>query len=174
MTLPLRRSSGWLTAALLAILALALAGSVQAPASPSMLPAGAIAPSDAQRATARKVGRILEEAHYSRMPIDDKLSEQVFQRYLDFLDSQRSYFLASDIADFQKYRLQFDDMIHTGEIDPAFVIFARFQQRNHERVRYAISLLKSEPDWTLNESFDFDRQHAAWPTSEAEMNELWR
>ncbi|HXN80526.1 MAG TPA: hypothetical protein VN869_06430, partial [Steroidobacteraceae bacterium] len=60
MTPPLRRSSGWLTAAALAILALALAGSsVQAPASPALLPAGALAPTDAQRYTARKVGRIL-------------------------------------------------------------------------------------------------------------------
>jgi carboxyl-terminal processing protease len=174
MSKNLRRSSGWIATSVLTILVLALAGSVQAPASPSMLPPGAIAPSDGQRATARKIGRILEEAHYSRVPIDDKLSEQVFQRYLDFLDGQRSYFLSSDIADFQKYRLQFDDMIHTGEVDPAFVIFARFQQRNHERIRYAISLLKSEPDWTLNESFDFDRQHATWPTTQAEMNELWR
>jgi carboxyl-terminal processing protease len=174
MSKNLRRSSGWIATSVLTILVLALAGSVQAPASPSMLPPGAIAPSDGQRATARKIGRILEEAHYSRVPIDDKLSEQVFQRYLDFLDGQRSYFLSSDIADFQKYRLQFDDMIHTGEVDPAFVIFARFQQRNHERIRYAISLLKSEPDWTLNESFEFDRQHATWPTTQAEMNELWR
>jgi carboxyl-terminal processing protease len=111
MSKNLRRSSGWIATSVLTILVLALAGSVQAPASPSMLPPGAIAPSDGQRATARKIGRILEEAHYSRMPIDDKLSQQVFQRYLDFLDGQRSYFLASDIADFQKYRLQFDDMI---------------------------------------------------------------
>src|SRR5690242_20867793 len=135
MSRNLRRSSGWIAASVLAVLVLSLAGSVQAPASTSILPAGAISPTDAHRATARKIGRILEEAHYSRMPIDDRLSEQVFQRYLDFLDGQRSYFLASDIADFQKYRLQFDDMIHTGEIDPAFVIFARFQQRNHERIR---------------------------------------
>jgi hypothetical protein len=42
---------------------LALAGSVQAPAGTSILPPGALAPTDGQRATARKVGRILEEAH---------------------------------------------------------------------------------------------------------------
>jgi hypothetical protein len=80
MTLPLRRSSGWITACLLATLALALAGSVQAPASTSILPPGAIAPTDAQRATARKVGRILEEAHYSRAPLDDKMSQTVYER----------------------------------------------------------------------------------------------
>jgi carboxyl-terminal processing protease len=170
----LRRSSGWIAVSALAILVLSLAGSVQAPASPSILPPGAIAPTDAHRATARKIGRYLEEAHYSRMPIDDKLSEQVYQRYLDFLDGQRSYFLTSDVAEFNAYRLKFDDMIRTGDIDPAYLIFARFQQRNRERIQYALMLLKSEPDWNANESFEFDRQHAAWPNTEAEMNELWR
>src|SRR6476661_8930093 len=105
-----RRTAGWLAAsaiATLAVLALAQAGSARAPApatASTALPAGALAPTDAQKATARKVGRILEEAHYSRAPIDKKMSEQVFNRYLDFLDSQRSYFLASDIAEFQAYK----------------------------------------------------------------------
>src|SRR5262249_47750520 len=115
-----------------------------------------------------------EEAHYSRAPIDKKMSEQVFNRYLDFLDGQRSYFLASDVADFQQYKFKFDDMIRTGDVEPAFAIFARFQQRNRERAQYAVGLLKTEPDWTLNESFEFDRTKAPWPTTEAEMNDLWR
>ena len=56
------------------------------------------------------------------------LAMSVFQRYLDFLDGQRSYFLASDIAEFQAYRFKFDDMIRTGDVEPAYAIFARFQQ----------------------------------------------
>jgi carboxyl-terminal processing protease len=174
MTESLRRPSGWITACLLALVALALAGSVQAPASPSLLPAGAIAPTDTQRATARKVGRLLEEYHYSHAPIDRKMSDLVFQRYLEFLDPQHSYLLASDINDFGAYRYQFDDMIRTGNVDPAYLMFARFQQRNRERMQYALSQLKTEPDWTVDESFDFDRTHAPWPADEAQLNELWR
>jgi carboxyl-terminal processing protease len=174
MTKPLRRSSGWIAACALTILALALAGSVQAPASTSVLPPGAIAPTDAQRATARKVGRILEEAHYTHAAIDDKMSEQVYQRYLDFLDGQHSYFLASDVNEFAAYKFKFDDMIRTGDVDPAYLIFSRFQQRNRERVQFAISQLKTEPDWTVNESYEFDRAKAAWPATQAEMDELWR
>lgn len=177
MPKPSRRTTGWLAASILATLAvlvLAESGSARAPAPVALLPAGAIAPTDAQKATARKVGRILEEAHYSRAPIDKRMSEQVFNRYLDFLDSQRSYFLASDIAGFQAYKLKFDDMIRTGDVEPAYAIFARFQQRNRERIQQAIALLKTEPDWTVNESFEFERQKAAWPASEAEVNELWR
>ena len=174
MTLVLRRSPGWFTAVILAALALVLAGSAQVPANTSALPPGAITPSDQQRATARKVGRILEEQHYSRASLDDKMSEVVYERYLEFLDSQRSYFLQSDINEFNAYRFQFDDMIRTGMVDPAYVIFARFQQRNRERINHAIALLGSEPNWTLEENFEFDRSKANWITDEAGMDELWR
>jgi len=174
MPLAMRRSSGWITAAVIAMTALVLAGSVQAPASTSLLPAGAIAPTDPQRATARKIGRILEEAHYSRAALDDKMSEVIYQRYLESLDGQKSYFLQSDINDFNAYRFLFDDMIRTGDIDPAYLIFARFQQRNHERIQHAIALLSTEPDWTVNESFDFDRSKASWLSDQAALDELWR
>ncbi len=174
MSLILRRSSGWLTAAALLVLALALAGSTPAPAGTSILPPGTLAPTDTQRATARKVGRILEEAHYSHAALDDQMSEVVYHRYLEFLDGQRSYFFTADLDEFNAYRLQFDDMIRTGDIDAAYLIFARFQQRNRERVNHAIALLRSEPDWTVNESFEFDRTHAAWPADAATMDELWR
>ena len=174
MTESLRRSSGWITACLVALAALALAGSVQAPASPSLLPPGAVAPTDAQRATARKIGRILEEAHYSHAPIDHRMSDIVFQRYLEFLDPQRGYLLASDVNDFSAYRYQFDDMIRTGNIDPAYLMFARFQQRNRERMQFALSLLKTEPDWNVDESYEFERTHAPWPVDQAQLDDLWR
>ena len=158
MSKPMRRSSaGWIAASAVTILALAMVGSARAPAGNSILPPGAIAPTEAQRATARKIGRILEEAHYSRAPIDDKMSELVYTRYLDFLDGQRSYFLASDIAEFAAYRMKFDDMIRTGDVEPAYLIFNRFQQRNRERMEAALAMLKAEPDWTVNETFEFDR-----------------
>jgi carboxyl-terminal processing protease len=174
MPLVLRRSSGWITAAVIAMAALVLAGSVQAPASTSILPPGAIAPTDAQRATARKIGRILEEAHYSRAALDDKMSDVIYQRYLESLDGQKSYFLQSDINDFNAYRFLFDDMIRTGDIDPAYLMFARFQQRNRERIEHAIALLNTEPDWTVNESFEFDRSKATWVSDQAQLDELWR
>ena len=53
-------------------------------------------------------------------------------------------------------------MIRSGDVDPAFAIFARFQQRNRERIKFAIAQLDKEPDWTLNETFEFDREKAPW------------
>jgi carboxyl-terminal processing protease len=123
---------------------------------------------------ARQVGSLLEEAHYSKLKIDDSLSPRVMDKFIDGLDGQRSYFLASDIAEFESHRLRFDDMIRTGDIEPAYLIFARYQQRNRERVQHALALLDREPDFALNESFEFDRESAPWAKDSAELDELWR
>ena len=169
-----RRPLSWFALAALAVIVVAGSGSSGAPAGASILPPGALAPAERQRLVARRIGAILEEAHYRRATIDDKLSEQIFDRYIESLDGQRSYFLASDIAELAPFRMRFDDMIHTGDVEPAFLIFARFQQRNRERIRFALDLLKTEPDWKLSESFEFDREKAAWPASSQELDELWR
>ncbi|MCP5340455.1 MAG: carboxy terminal-processing peptidase [Steroidobacteraceae bacterium] len=169
-----RPSATWLAVSALCVALLALGSSSSATSGPAMLPPGALAPTDRQRMIARQVGSILEEAHFRRATIDDRFSAEVFTKFLDFMDGQRSYFLASDIAEFEPLRLRFDDMIRSGDIDPAYGIFARFQQRNRERIRYALAQLEKEPDWTVDESFEFDRSKAPWPQTSAELDELWR
>src|ERR1019366_7081816 len=54
------------------------------------------------------------------------------------LAPQHSYFLAGDVTGFDRWRLKFGDMIHTGEIDPAYLMFYVFQRRNRERMDYAL------------------------------------
>ena len=169
-----RRNSGWLAFVAVVASILTLGSSSGAPAGTSMLPPGAIAPTERQRMVARRVGAMLEENHYSGIAIDDVFSAKVFEHYVNSMDGQRSYFLASDLAEFETLRRRFDDMIHSGEVDPAYGIFARFQQRNRERIKYAIELLQKEPDWTVNESYEFNREKAAWPRDATEMNDLWR
>ncbi|HEY4881276.1 MAG TPA: carboxy terminal-processing peptidase [Steroidobacteraceae bacterium] len=172
--LPARKLLAPLAIAALALLALTAAGSTGAPAATGLLPEGAIAPSPQERTLAPRVASILEQNHYRHIAIDDKLSPLVFDRFLSALDGQHSYFLAADVTGFERWKNRFGDMIHTGEMDPAYLIFNVFQQRNRERINYALKLLDTEPDWTLDENFNFDREHAPWPATQAEMDELWR
>ncbi|MEY3465139.1 MAG: hypothetical protein RL603_737, partial [Pseudomonadota bacterium] len=174
MTQSLRRSTALMGLPLIAISLLALTSSSWLPASTSLLPPGALAPSARERMIARQVGSMLEEAHFSKTKIDDPMSSRIMDKYLDALDGQRSYLLASDIAEFEPQRMRFDDMIRTGDLDPAYGMFARFQQRNRERVRYAIGLLEREPDFSSEETFAFDRDKAPWAATSAELDDLWR
>jgi carboxyl-terminal processing protease len=169
-----RRSTAWAALFVAVMMVLALTGSAQAPAGPAELPPNAIAPNDRQRAIARHVGSILEEAHYRHVLIDDHMSGQIYDRYIESLDGQHLYFLASDIKEFEQWRYRFDDMIHTGDVEPGFAIFARYQQRDRERIAAALKMLDTEPDWTLDESMEFDRKDASWASTTAQLDEVWR
>jgi carboxyl-terminal processing protease len=171
---PRRRLLAPLALSALGLLALSAGSSTGAPAATGLLPEGSLGPTAQERLLAPRIASILEQNHYRHIVIDEKFSPQVFERFLSALDGQHSYFLASDISGFDRWRSKFGDMIHTGEMDPAYLIFHVFQQRNRERINYALKLLDTEPDWTVDESFTFDREKAAWPATQAEMDELWR
>jgi carboxyl-terminal processing protease len=175
MTHSLRRFVGWLIAAA-AIVALGAAVLMpRAPARAAVLPPGALAPTAAQRAVARKVARILTDYQYSDPKINAQFSQLVFARYLHFLDPEHAYFLAADVHDFDaKYGNDFVKLLAAGKLDPAFLIFQRFRQLSGERLRYAISLLAREPDFNTEATYRYARTHAPWPASVAQMNALWR
>ncbi len=174
MTPSSRRPTALLAFTVVLTALLTVGSSSRLTANTSLLPPGALAPTARERMIARQVGSLLEEAHYSKLKIDDNLSPRVMDKFIEGLDGQRSYFLASDIVEFETHRLRFDDMIRTGDIEPSYLIFARYQQRNRERVEHALALLDREPDFTLNERFEFDRESAPWAKDSAELDELWR
>ncbi len=130
---------------------------------------------ESQHATASKrITAQFTRAHYKTVQMNDELSEQVFERYIKQLDYGRNVFLASDIAEFEKYRLDFDSVIARGKLDIAYDIYNLNMQRRLERYQYALSLLDKPFDFTKDEVYLYDREDAPWVTSEAELNELWR
>ncbi len=137
-------------------------------------PGGIPQATDRHRKVARLVGEVIERYHYRQAVLDEKMSSQVFDRYLESLDGSRSYLLASDLAEFEQYRYKLGEALRTGNVDPAFVIFARFQERNRAAIRQAIKELEREPDFTLDESLAFDRSKAPWLTTQAEVDDLSR
>jgi carboxyl-terminal processing protease len=175
---PWANRSRWITGIAVCASAVGLAALLGAAMTPSpavpAAAAAALAPTEQENYVARRVADIVAREHYRRAPLDDHLSSLILDRYLDAIDGGRSYFYASDIAEFERYRYELDDAIKAGDVEPAFVIFRRYQQRSRERMAYAVDLLSKKPDFDVDESFNFDREKEPWPANAAEMNELWR
>ena len=174
---PWAKRSRWITGVAVCASAVGLAallGAAMTPAPAVPAAAAMLAPTDQENYVARRVADIVAREHYRRAPLDDHLSSLILDRYLDAIDGGRSYFYASDIAEFERFRYQLDDAIKSGDVEPAFVIFRRYQQRSRERMAYATELLNKKPDMEVDESFNFDREKEPWPANTAEMNELWR
>ncbi len=123
---------------------------------------------------ARAVYHLADRFHYRQAAFDDTLSSKILDRYLESLDGNRQYFLAGDIASFEVYRKGIDDAVREGEVNPAFDIFEVYRERSRERVKYAISLLDEEPDFTIDEDYVFDRSELPWAASPAELDVIWR
>ncbi len=160
------------------VFVLAGSGPDRAALAPAIAPAvassGELVPSERHRRVMRLVSEVVERQHYRQTALDDAMSSQIFERYLEALDGSRSYLLASDITEFERFRYQLDDAIERADAAPAFEIFTRYQERNREVLRHAIAILSIEPDFTLDESFRFDRTDQSWPASQTELQELWR
>lgn len=127
-----------------------------------------------QKQVARMTTRFVERFHYNRQAIDDRLSEQILKNYLAALDVNKQYFIEPDIAYFSRYRHALDDVLISGEVDPVFDIFRLYRLRAQQNLTYAIGQLQSEPDFTIDEDFVFDRENMPWISTPQEMQENWR
>lgn len=120
------------------------------------------------------VAQFIRKSHYKQIAIDDELSSQVMDRYVDSLDGNKMYLLMEDVDYFEQYRYQLDDIVKSQPLDPVFEMFRIYRTRVHERLAYALVLLESEPDFSIDEEFQFDRSDMPWAASSKELDEIWR
>lgn len=134
----------------------------------------ALAPTSDQAQAALWVQRFLSRLHYQPVDLDDAMSEQIYQRYLEALDGEHWFLLQADVEEFGRYRHQLDDAIFEQDLRPPFKIFARYQQRVAERIAHAQQLIEGEFDFTVDERFAYDRADTDWAADAAELDDLWR
>lgn len=140
-------------------------------------PAKVLEPASEHQLTNRAVVHHLYQYHYSRKYLNDEFSGKVYDRYLEILDNTRSYFTKSDVTEFESYRFKLDDAIKTNDLDPAFLIYNRYQTRAIERLNYAIGLVKGgvkQFNFKKDESLELDREKAPWAKDSNELDQLWR
>ena len=135
---------------------------------------GELAPSPKQGLIEQLVATYAARLHYANRELDDKLSADVFEQYLDTLDPSRIYFTQADIDAFGKYRTGIDNALKEGNVELAYDMYRVLRERVLERIDYAHKLLQTKPDFTVNESFAFDRTDAEWAKTATELDEYWR
>ncbi|MCI0697241.1 carboxy terminal-processing peptidase [candidate division KSB1 bacterium] len=123
---------------------------------------------------AKVLTTLLKQYHYNHSTLNDSVSSELLDSYVRLLDPNRLYFLAADIAAFEKYRRVLDDSLLNGNVGPAFLIFNKFKQRSDERLAHVSRLLEKDFDFTLAEKYPPNRENAKWATGPEELDENWR
>ncbi|WP_120510843.1 carboxy terminal-processing peptidase [Photobacterium salinisoli] len=128
-----------------------------------------------QHATASKrVASRFTRSHYRQFSLDDQFSANIFDRYLEMLDFNKSFLTQSDIRQFEQWKYQLDDQLKRGETTAAYDIFNTVLKRRFDRYQYALTLLDKPMSFNVNEDIVVDRSEMPWPKDRAELNEIWR
>jgi carboxyl-terminal processing protease len=134
-------------------------------------------PTRDQREASIHIARSLLLNHYRKQDIDKELSEKAYNFYLDSLDSQHLYLLQSDIDAFEPYRFRLHNALKTGQLEPGFRIFNRYQERVIARLRQQIKELKKgfkDVNFKAEEYILTDRSETSLPKNAAELDDVWR
>ncbi|MDX1597898.1 MAG: carboxy terminal-processing peptidase [Marinobacter sp.] len=122
------------------------------------------------------IARQLQFTHFRNLGINDSLSGDVFDAYLDYLDGQRIYLTQADIQKFSAIRTGLGSALKTGQLQPGFDIYNLVQQRMIERLNFALSLIDQGIDklnFDTEETILLDRSEAGWEPNEEALDELW-
>ena len=144
------------------------------PVSSSLSVTDELKPSVSQEKVETVVAKLLTTYHYKKVRLNDSLSSVVWDNYLKEVDNSKTYLLASDVASFEKYRYQIDDALVNGDLTAAYDLYNVFRKRFEERSVFIKEQLKKPFTFTADETFNTDREKAAWPKSVEEQNDLWR
>jgi carboxyl-terminal processing protease len=120
------------------------------------------------------VTQIIEKSHYNQVKIDDDFSSEVLDNFVESLDRNRMYLMRSDVEHFETLRYKLDDMVRSRPLDPVFEMYEVYATRVRERLEFALTQLETEPDYTVDESYQFDRSEEPWLETSSELDEVWR
>lgn len=143
------------------------------------LSAVAIAPIEKQTeqtALFREILDRLATRHYRGQDINDDLSQRYLSTYIEMLDPLKSYFLQSDIEEFNQWSTKLDDLARRGDVAPGFVMFNRLRDRLLEQLQANIALLESdyEFDYSVDETLILDGEERQWMLTDSEQRDYWR
>ncbi|MCS7052106.1 MAG: carboxy terminal-processing peptidase [Ignavibacterium sp.] len=132
-----------------------------------------ILPEPKHKTETRLITSILTRYHYKKFSLNDSLSSVIFDEFINNLDNSKSYFLLSDIKEFEKQRYNIDDMLMNEDIDFFFNVYNRYVQRVKERVEFAIKTLENEIDFSSDDYFIIKRDSIEWSKTKEELDEDW-
>lgn len=130
---------------------------------------------DRQEVLSELVSFVLNNYHYSPQDIDDEFSESVYKSFLKHLDSQKRYFLKSDIDELSEYKDKIDNELKDNETE--------FFNLAHEKLEKRMEEMEPVYKDILDEPFDFDKDEEEIKTdyeeldyaeSKDDLKERWR
>lgn len=117
---------------------------------------------------------VLQKGHYDPKDINDQFSAEVYNDFINGLDPLKRYFLASDIAEFSKYKTEIDDQIKNKDLSFFDLVYNRFLERMADVKKIYPDVLSKPFDFNEKESINVDYDNLAYATSLMDLQSRWK
>ena len=133
-------------------------------------------PTDAEEEAGKSITQNLLFNHFRKVSVNDSLSQQIFNRYLDNLDGTKSYFVASEVESLRKiYGTRIDKEFLSGKATSGFGIYNFFLKRAKEKMRFMKAVADTiHFNFSAPETLDLDRKADPWPADRRQLYDLWK
>ena len=120
------------------------------------------------------VSYVLDKLHYDPKIINDDFSINVYEDFIDAVDSQKRFLLKSDINSFSQYRLSIDDQIKSSDITFFNLVYETLKTRMSEVENFYEEVLFTPFNFDINEQIDLDYENQEYADGMDELKSLWR
>jgi carboxyl-terminal processing protease len=132
------------------------------------------APDPREKALSSTVLTLLEEEHLLRKRINDDVSREAFDAYIEALDAGKMFLLKSDRDALAKYSDKIDDELRAGSLDLAHEGSKLYVQRVAVVEKVIAEILDKPMDFTNEEYVEIDGDKLQLAVTEVELKDRWR
>lgn len=122
----------------------------------------------------RSLMESLNAQHFLPKQIDDEFSKDAFRLYLERMDFNKRFLLASDVEAFKMYETRIDDETNAGTFNFFDLSYEVLQERMKEAQGYYRELLAQPFDYQVDEEIELDEEKREFATTRNDLKELWR
>lgn len=117
---------------------------------------------------------LLENFHYGQKFINQAQAAELIEGFMEDLDYNHVFFLKSDRDEMvTKYASRLERSLRRGDLDAAYDIYQRYEDRFFSRIDWVLERLQGEFDFESEAEYIVDREEFPWLESITAADELW-
>ena len=120
------------------------------------------------------VSYVLDKLHYDPKIINDDFSINVYEDFIEAVDSQKRFLLKSDIELFSQYKLLIDDQIKSSDITFFNIVYETLKSRMDEVESFYQEVLFTPFNFNIDEEINLDYENQEYVDGIEELKKLWR
>lgn len=122
------------------------------------------------------VVKVTKRRHFVERSLNDALSREVFDEYIEFLDPTHSNFTQQDINQLSRWETLLDDQLEDGRQTAAFAIYNLYLQRSIARLNFFLDQITEADliDLDAPGRLEADPDKRGYAPDENALRQLWR